>query len=64
MSDFLASLNRKYMGDDLLRLIKKPYGSHAPVGRSFDFPWGKVTMLEEHLANNKNIIAKNGDILA
>jgi hypothetical protein len=64
MSDFLVSLNKKHNGEDLLRLIKKPYGNHVPEGCSFDFSWGSVAILQEHLANNKNIVTNNVAVLA
>lgn len=59
MSDFLVSLGKQYTGDDLLTLIKNPYGKHAPEGQFFDYCWGSVAVLEERLACNKNVITKN-----
>ncbi|MHC4172906.1 MAG: asparagine synthase-related protein [Planctomycetota bacterium] len=64
MSDFLCSIGNRYKGQDLLNLIKKPYGGHAPKGQAFDFPWGQIAILEEHLANNSNILAKDGAVFA
>lgn len=52
MSDFLVSMGKQYSGSDLLRLIKRPYPEHGPVGKYFDFPWGSVAILKERLANN------------
>lgn len=59
MCDFLVSLGKQHSGEDLLDLLKKPYGSYVPQGRFFDYPWGSVAVLEERLAYNKNIIANN-----
>lgn len=59
MSDFLVSLGKQHSGKDLVNLLKKPYRSRAPKGRFFDYSWGSVAILEERLACNKNIIAKN-----
>jgi asparagine synthetase B (glutamine-hydrolysing) len=56
MSDFIVSLDKRYRGEDLLNLIKRPYGKRAPGGRCFDFGWGSMAVLEERLAVNKNII--------
>ena len=64
MSDFLISLDNEYSGQDLLTLLKKPYGSRAPEGRFYGYPWGSVAVLEERLADNKNIIEKNNMIFA
>jgi hypothetical protein len=56
MSDFIVSIGKKCTGDDLLNLLKRPYGERAPEGRSFDFRWGSIAILEDRLARNKNII--------
>jgi hypothetical protein len=53
MSDFLVSLNKRYT--HLLNLIKKPYGSRAPEGQFFDYPWGSLAVLADRLADNRNI---------
>lgn len=58
MSDFLLALNKQYKGADLLGLIQKPYGEHPPNGIFFEYPWGCIAVLEEHLAGNKNIFTK------
>lgn len=60
MSDFLVSLDKRYRGNDLLSLIKKPYGKRAPEGQSFDYSWGSVAVLNERLACNGNIIVRDG----
>ena len=64
MSDFLISIGKNYHPEDLLVLLKRPYGEHAPEGQCFDFPWGSVAILQERIADNKNIITKNSTILA
>lgn len=58
MSDLLVSLGKRHSGKDLVSLLKKPYGSRAPEGQFFDYPWGSVAVLEERLVHNKNIITK------
>lgn len=60
MCDFLVSLGKRHSGKDLLNLIKKPYGSRAPEGKFFDFSWGSIAVLFDQIANNKNILARNG----
>jgi asparagine synthetase B (glutamine-hydrolysing) len=60
MSDFLVSLDKRHRGNDLLSLIKKPYGKRAPEGQSFDYSWGSVAVLNERLACNGNIIVRDG----
>jgi hypothetical protein len=64
MCDFLVSCGRQYNGKKLLDLIKKPYGERAPEGRSFDFPWGSAAILQDQIANGKNIFVLNGMIFA
>lgn len=64
MCDFLVSLDNRYRGKDLLNLVKKPYGSRAPEGEFFDYPWGSVAILMERLANYKNILTKEGTTFA
>ena len=64
MSDFIVSIGKKCTGDDLMDPLKRPYGERAPEGRSFDFPWGSVAVLKEHLTDNNNIIEKNGIVFA
>lgn len=59
MSDFLVSLGKQHTGEDLLTLIKKPYGKRAPEGQFFDYDWGSIAVLEERLTRNENIITKN-----
>ncbi|MHC4259132.1 MAG: hypothetical protein ACYSTF_01785 [Planctomycetota bacterium] len=56
MSDFLVSLSKVHSGEDLLNLLKKPYGSRAPEGRFFDYPWGSIAVQEQRFVHNKNII--------
>ncbi|GAH68114.1 unnamed protein product, partial [marine sediment metagenome] len=57
MSDFLVGLDKRYSGDDLLSLIKKPYGKRAPEGQFSDYSWGSLAVLQERLACNRNIIS-------
>jgi len=64
LSDFLISLDDDCLGQDLLTLLKKPYGSRSPEGHFYEYPWGKVAVLEEHLADTKNIIETDNMILA
>ncbi len=60
MSDFIVSIGKKYRGDNLLNLLKRPYSERAPEGRSFDFPWGSAAILQDRIADNNNIVTKNG----
>jgi len=64
LCDFLFSLNKNLSGKDLLTLIKKPYNIHAPEGQCFDYKWGSLAVLEDHLASNKNIIKNEATIFA
>jgi hypothetical protein len=64
MSDFLVSLNKRYTGKHLLNLIKKPYGSRAPEGQFFDYPWGSLAVLADRLADNRNIREREDVIFA
>lgn len=64
MSDFLISLRKKYKGRGLLELIKNPYEGTFPQGRYFDFSWGSMAVLEEHLANSNNILVRDGLVFA
>ena len=64
MCDFLCYIGTQYKGHNLLNIIQKPYGSNAPRGKSFNFSWGSIAVLEDHLANNKNIIVKDGTVVA
>ena len=48
----------------MLKLLKVPYGKRAPQGKTFEFSWGKVAVLQEHLVNNRNIIVKNNYLVA
>jgi len=64
MCDFLVSLDNRYRGKDLLNLIKKPYGSRAPEGEFFDYPWGSIAILKEHLGDNKNILTTDSTTFA
>lgn len=64
MSDFLISFGNKYSGNNLLELLKIPYGKYVPEGRYFDFPWGSMAILEERLADNNNILDRNGVVFA
>lgn len=64
MCDFLISLNKKYEGKDLLAFIEEPYGKQGPKGQYFDFSWGSMAILEERLADNNNILKRDGVIFA
>ena len=64
MSDFLISWDKCYGGEGLLDLVKLPYGERSPNGRAFDFPWGGMAVLEERLAQNNNIIERDGVVVA
>jgi len=64
MSDFLCYIGNQYKGRDLLNLIKKPYGDNAPCGKSFETSWGAMAVLEEHHAEDKNIIVMNDTIVS
>jgi hypothetical protein len=64
MSDFIVSLNRQYKNSDLLRLLKKPYGERAPDGKCFSFPWGRLAVLQEHMASNRNIVQQGKAVFA
>ena len=48
----------------MLCLIKRPYGECAPCGQFFDFSWGSAAILQDRIADNKNIITKNNAVLA
>jgi hypothetical protein len=58
MCDFLISFCKGHQGRGLLSAAKVPYGTAAPEGRSFDFTWGSMAVLEEPLADGKNVIEK------
>lgn len=64
MSDFLVSIGKNYQPEDLLALVKRPYGERAPEGQCFDFGWGTAAVLKERIAYNKNIVTRNGTTLA
>ena len=64
MSDFLINLDCKYKGEDLLGLVKNPFEGRFPNGQHFEFPWGRMAVLEEHLANGNNIIVRDGLVFA
>lgn len=64
MSDFLVRMGRDCGSDHLLALLKQPYGGAAPKGRGFDFPWGSIAVLEDHLGSKQNIIASDKTLLA
>jgi asparagine synthetase B (glutamine-hydrolysing) len=64
VSDFIVSIGKKWTGDDLLNLLKRPYGERAPEGQCFDFGWGSIAILEDRLALNKNIIRARGTLFA
>lgn len=64
MSDFLVSFSNKYSGNNLLELLKMPYGKCVPKGRCFDFSWGSMAILEERLADNNNILEREGVVFA
>jgi len=58
--DFLVNLGKRYNGKNLLDLIKRPYGEQVPAGQFFDFAWGSAAILQDRIADNKNIITRNG----
>lgn len=60
----MISLGGGYKGLDLLELVKMPYGDRRRIGRAFDFPWGSMAVLEEHLAGNQNILERKGVVFA
>ena len=64
MSDFLINFSKDTSGENLLDLIKLPYGELHMNGRVFDFPWGNIVVLEDHLSGNKNIIDRDGVVFA
>jgi asparagine synthetase B (glutamine-hydrolysing) len=64
MCDFLISSQKKYKGKHLLELLKAPYGERAPQGKSFDFKWGSIAILEERLARNNNIYTIDDTVFA
>jgi asparagine synthase (glutamine-hydrolysing) len=64
MSDFLVSIGKNYQPEDLLALVKRPYGERAPEGQCFDFGWGTAAVLKERIAYNKNIVTRNRTTLA
>jgi hypothetical protein len=64
MSDFLIAFGNKYKGSDLLELLKQPYGKSCPKGQQFEFPWGSMAVLEDHLAGNNNILEKDSVVFA
>jgi asparagine synthetase B (glutamine-hydrolysing) len=64
MCDFLISSRGQYKGRHLLEFLKAPYGERAPQGKSFDFEWGSVAILEERLARNNNIYTIDNTIFA
>jgi hypothetical protein len=64
MSDFLVSFGNKYSGNNLLEILKVPYGKYVPEGRYFDFPWGSMVILEERLADSNNILERDGVVFA
>ena len=62
MCDFLIGFDPIYRESCLLDILAKPYEGAAPKGRFFDFPWGSMAVLEERLADNRNIIVR-GDVI-
>ena len=64
MSDFLVKTGRECGSDALLDLLRLPYGSSAPKGQGFDFSWGSVAVLEDHLTSNRNIVHKDKTVMA
>ena len=64
MSDFLINLDYECKGEYLLELIKNPFEGRFPNGQHFEFPWGRMAVLEEHLANGNNIIVRDGLVFA
>jgi asparagine synthase (glutamine-hydrolysing) len=64
MCDFLISSGGQYKGKQLLEILKAPYGERAPQGKSFDFQWGSVAILEERLAHNNNIYTIDDTVFA
>jgi hypothetical protein len=64
MSDFLVSTGGECRGEDLLELLKRPYGVRAPQGRCFDFAWGSVAVLRESPTLGANILTRNEAMLA
>lgn len=64
MSDFLISLNAEHKADDLLRLLRQPYGPRASKGQSVDLDWGCLAALEERLSGGRNIVREQGAICA
>jgi asparagine synthetase B (glutamine-hydrolysing) len=61
MADFLIRF-----GSDrhLLELLRQPYGARAPRGREFTFPWGRVAVLADPVANGRNIVTVGTSVLA
>lgn len=55
MSDFLVQIGHECPAEELLAVLKQPYGSRAPEGRCFTFPWGSIAVLSEHHADGRNV---------
>lgn len=62
MSDFLVSLNQAFSGAELVKQMQALYPSPGPKGTAFEFPWGKVAVLEERFG--KNHFERDGTLLA
>lgn len=68
MSDFLITLGKRFEGEELVRLMQMPYSHRLPEGKAFDFPWGKVAVLNERFGQNTFVldgivVAWVGDLL-
>ena len=60
MSDFLAKFDPAANPQELLALLKQPYGANAPQGKGRLHPWGAVAVLDERIGNCANVVSNNG----
>jgi hypothetical protein len=62
MSDFLLQINQSQGARDLVKLMQGTYAHRHPEGKMFQFPWGKLGVLDERFG--QNVFELGGTVVA
>ncbi len=64
MTDFLVSMDAGCSWETLIATLQRPYANRAPCARAFNFPWGRLAVMEESRVDGENILFRDGMLLA